>query len=152
MEQKIMPESRYDPFRFLQAQETVYPEVLAELRAGHKKTHWIWFIFPQIAGLGHSATAKHYAIADIHEARDFLDHPILGARLRECSTLLLQHRGKPIDQILGTPDDLKLRSSMTLFASAASSKSDKDLFGNVLEEFYDGHPDAGTLERLNCAS
>lgn len=147
-----MPESRCDLLRFLQAQETVYPEVLAELRAGHKKTHWMWFIFPQIAGLGHSVTAKHYAIADIHEARDFLDHPILGARLRECSTLLLQHKGKPIDRILGTPDDLKLRSSMTLFANASPNKTHRKLFESVLEEFYDGQTDTKTLKRLNRAT
>ena len=147
-----MPESRYDLLRFLHAQETVYPEVLAELRAGHKKTHWMWFIFPQISGLGHSATAKHYAIADIHEARDFLDHPILGARLRECSTLLLQHKGKPIDRILGTPDHLKLRSSMTLFANASPNKTHRKLFESVLEEFYDGQTDTKTLKNLNRAT
>ena len=131
--------------RFLDAQEGVYQEALAELRAGCKRRHWMWFVFPQLAGLGHSATARHYAIADLAEAQAFLAHPLLGARLEECARALLGVRGRTAHDILGSPDDLKLRSSMTLFAEVAGPDS---VFQRVLERYYGGEADARTLALL----
>lgn len=136
-----------DPFeldRFVRAQERVYPTVLAELRAGAKRSHWIWFVFPQIQGLGHSATAQRYAITSADEARAYLAHPILGPRLRECAALLATHAGRDAIDILGYPDDLKVRSSMTLFARVG----DDPVFREVLAAFYDGKDDPATLRAL----
>ena len=136
-----------DPFglqRFLDAQNDVYPTVLDELRAGAKRTHWIWFVFPQLRGLGHSPTAQHFGIGSLAEARAYLEHPVLGARLRECARLLTRSTGRSARQILGYPDDLKVRSSMTLFARAG----DDPVFRDVLDAFYDGAEDPATLERL----
>jgi uncharacterized protein (DUF1810 family) len=130
--------------RFVSAQASVYPSALAELTAGRKRTHWMWFIFPQIAGLGSSPAAQRYAIASLDEARAYLAHPVLGPRLRECADALLAVEGKSAEEILGYPDDLKLRSSMTLFARAAD---DPDVFEAVLERYYDG-PDPRTLALL----
>ena len=130
--------------RFVSAQASVYPSALAELAAGRKRTHWMWFIFPQIAGLGSSPAAQRYAIASLDEARAYLAHPVLGPRLRECARALLAVEGKSAEKILGYPDDLKLRSSMTLFARAAD---DPDVFEAVLERYYDG-PDPRTLALL----
>jgi uncharacterized protein (DUF1810 family) len=130
--------------RFVSAQASVYPSALAELAAGRKRTHWMWFIFPQIAGLGSSPAAQRYAIASLDEARAYLAHPVLGPRLRECADALLAVEGKSAEEILGYPDDLKLRSSMTLFARAAD---DPDVFEAVLERYYDG-PDPRTLALL----
>jgi uncharacterized protein (DUF1810 family) len=130
--------------RFVSAQAGVYREALAELTAGRKRTHWMWFIFPQIAGLGSSPAAQRYAIASLDEARAYLAHPVLGPRLRECADALLAVEGKSAEEILGYPDDLKLRSSMTLFARAAD---DPDVFEAVLERYYDG-PDPRTLALL----
>ncbi len=131
--------------RFLDAQEGIYPQALAELRAGRKRTHWMWFVFPQIAGLGHSSTAVYYAIADLAEARAYLAHPLLGARLAECAGALLGVRGRTAHEILGSPDDLKLRSSMTLFAQVAGPDL---VFRRVLERYYGGEADARTLDLL----
>jgi uncharacterized protein (DUF1810 family) len=133
--------------RFVQAQEGVYDTALAELRAGSKRSHWMWFVFPQIAGLGHSATARRYAIASLAEARDYLAHPVLGPRLTEAARALLAVPGRTAGQILGHPDDLKLRSSMTLFAAAAD---DPAVFQAVLDRYYDG-PDTATLRLLGRA-
>jgi uncharacterized protein (DUF1810 family) len=130
--------------RFASAQAGVYADALAELKAGRKRTHWMWFIFPQIAGLGFSPAAQRYAIASLDEARAYLAHPVLGPRLRECAQTLLAVDGMSAREILGYPDDLKLRSSMTLFARAAD---DPDVFEAVLDRYYDG-PDPRTLERL----
>jgi uncharacterized protein (DUF1810 family) len=130
--------------RFVSAQDGVYPDALAELRAGRKRTHWMWFVFPQIAGLGASATARRYAIASLDEARAYLAHPVLGPRLRECARTLLAVENASAEQIFGYPDDLKLRSSMTLFARAAD---DPDVFQAVLDRYYDG-PDARTLDLI----
>jgi uncharacterized protein (DUF1810 family) len=137
-----------DPFdlqRFVDAQAPVYDGVLAELRAGRKRSHWIWFIFPQIAGLGSSATAARYAISSLDEARAYLRHDVLGPRLRECTRLVnaVQHRS--IGDIFGSPDDMKVRSSMTLFAHAADDERD---FGELLVRYCDGAEDPLTLERL----
>jgi uncharacterized protein (DUF1810 family) len=130
--------------RFVSAQAGVYAGALAELKAGRKRTHWMWFIFPQIAGLGFSPAAQRYAIASLDEARAYLAHPVLGPRLRECAQTLLAVDGMSAREILGYPDDLKLRSSMTLFARAAD---DPDVFEAVLDRYYDG-PDPRTLDRL----
>jgi uncharacterized protein (DUF1810 family) len=130
--------------RFVAAQDEIYDRALAEIVAGSKRSHWMWFIFPQIAGLGSSATARRYAIADLAEARAYLAHPVLGPRLRECAAALLAHE-RSAAEIFGYPDDLKLRSSMTLFARAAA---DPAVFEQVLERFYDG-PDEKTLELVD---
>ncbi|MEU7901312.1 DUF1810 domain-containing protein [Actinoplanes sp. NPDC049118] len=134
-----------DLSRFVAAQEGVYDRALAELRAGAKRSHWMWFVFPQIAGLGSSATARRYAIADLDEAREYLAHPVLGARLIESAQALLGVEGRTAGQILGYPDDLKLRSSMTLFAGAAD---DPAVFRAVLDRYYAGEDDPETIQRL----
>lgn len=139
-----MPDS-HDLQRFVDAQQSHYQDALAELRAGYKQSHWMWFIFPQIAGLGRSAMAERYAIASLSEAVAYLQHSLLGRRLEECAQALLQHTGRTARQILGSPDDLKLRSSMTLFAAADPENA---LFQQVLDTFYDGKADAETLKRL----
>ncbi|UMB71955.1 DUF1810 domain-containing protein [Mycobacterium paraterrae] len=142
-------ETASDPFnlqRFVDAQAPVYGQVVDELRAGRKRTHWIWFVFPQIAGLGSSATAAHYAITSLDEARAYLRHDLLGPRLRECTQLVNAVRGRSIGQIFGSPDDMKVRSSMTLFAHATSDNED---FLTLLNRFYDGEEDPLTLQRLN---
>jgi uncharacterized protein (DUF1810 family) len=137
-----------DPFdlqRFVDAQDRVYKRVLAELRAGAKRSHWIWFIFPQLSGLGNSSTAKLFGIKSLEEARAFLAHPVLGPRLRECTRLAVSIEGRSVDEIFGWPDNLKVRSSMTLFAQATDDNAD---FRAVLEKFYGGQQDPRTLELL----
>lgn len=130
--------------RFVRAQDGVYDVALAELRAGRKRTHWMWFVFPQIAGLGSSPTARRYAIATLDEAREYLAHPVLGARLAEAAEAVLAVPERSAAEILGHPDDLKLRSSMTLFARAAE---DPKVFQAVLDRFYGG-PDRRTEQLL----
>lgn len=131
--------------RFVAAQERVYPRALAELQAGDKRSHWMWFIFPQLAGLGHSDMARRYAIADRAEAEAYLAHPLLGPRLRECTGAMLDWAGKrSAEQILGPIDALKFASSMTLFEAAGGGKE----FGNSLDAFYNGTRDARTLDLL----
>ena len=137
-----------DPFdlqRFLDAQAPVYERVVAELRHGQKQSHWMWFVFPQIKGLGSGAMARRFAISSRAEAEAYLDHPLLGPRLRECTRLVVAVQGRTIDAILGYPDDLKFRSSMTLFASVAPDEND---FVEALDKFYGGAMDRATLERL----
>ncbi len=139
---------RNDPFdlnRFTSAQEGVYGTALAELRSGRKRTHWIWFIFPQIDGLGHSSTSQYYAIKSVEEARRFLDHPVLGARLLQCAETVLAVEGRSVSDIFGYPDDMKLKSSMTLFASVAE---DPSVFVRVLEKYFRGERDERTLQLL----
>jgi uncharacterized protein (DUF1810 family) len=136
---------RYNLKRFVDAQASVYAQVTAELRSGRKRSHWIWFIFPQIEGLGHSETARHYAIASREEAVAYLAHPLLGARLCECVRLLMAFEGRPIGEILGYPDDLKFRSCLTLFAHAAE---DGQLFRDALEKYFGGEEDSLTVARL----
>ena len=131
----------HDLDRFVRAQEGVYEGVLDELRRGRKVGHWIWFIFPQLAGLGRSAMSQEYAIASVAEARAYLDHPVLGSRLRECTAMLLATEGRSALEILGSIDAMKLRSSMTLFHRAAP---DEVLFAGVLERFHDGRADEAT--------
>ena len=143
-----LPENPIDPhnlIRFTEAQEPVYSNVLSELKSGRKRTHWMWFIFPQIAGLGFSPTAQLYAIKSLDEARDYLKHPVLGKRLLECSELVLAVKDRSISDVFGYPDDLKLRSSMTLFSYVAEEDS---VFDAVLERYFDGKRDARTLELL----
>lgn len=137
-----------DLHRFTEAQERVYPTVLAELAGGRKRTHWIWFIFPQLRGLGRSSTAHHYGIASAHEARAYLADPTLGPRLRECARLVAAIDGRSAEQIFGWPDCLKVRSCMTLFAAVAPDPAD---FQAVLDKFYDGLADPATCEMLSAA-
>jgi len=139
------PADPHDLQRFLTAQEPIYASVLHELRAGRKQSHWMWFIFPQLAGLGSSAMAQRYAIQSLDEARAYLAHPILGARLRECAELVLAVNGRTINEILGAPDDLKLRSCATLFAAVSDEGS---VFEWLLAKYYDGAEDERTLELL----
>lgn len=131
--------------RFIDAQEHVYEQVLAELEQGRKQTHWIWYIFPQIEGLGHSSMAERYAIKSLDEARACLLHPVLGARLEECTEKVIAIEGKSAATIFGHPDDLKFRSSMTLFACAADSES---VFSRALEKYFHGEKDVKTLALL----
>jgi uncharacterized protein (DUF1810 family) len=127
--------------RFVSAQRIGYDAVVAELRAGRKTGHWIWFIFPQVAGLGRSEMSRSYAIASLDEARAYLAHPVLGARLRECASLLLAISGRTAIDILGPVDAMKVRSSMTLFHRAAP---EEPVFDEVLQRFYDGVADPAT--------
>jgi uncharacterized protein (DUF1810 family) len=135
----------YDLQRFVDAQNPVYDKVRAELREGCKTSHWMWFIFPQIAGLGSSPLARRFALSSLSEASAFLEHPILGPRLAECARLVNLVEGRTIEQIFGHPDDLKFRSSMTLFAHAST---DNQLFIDALRKYFDGEFDPATLERV----
>ena len=135
----------YNLHRFLDAQELVHDTVLAELRAGRKSSHWSWFIFPQIAGLGHSAMAQQFAIGSLDEATAYLQHPALGQRLRECTQLVLNVEGRTIEEIFPYPDNLKFRSCMTLFMVATT---DNALFKSALLKYFDGQPDQVTLDIL----
>ena len=140
---------RDDPFdlgRFTKAQHGIYDSVIGELKSGRKRTHWMWFIFPQIEGLGHSPTSQHYAIKSIEEARQYLNHPVLGARLLECAKTVLAVEGRSVSEIFGYPDDLKLKSSMTLFASVAENPH--SVFISVLEKYFQGEQDDLTLQLL----
>ena len=137
-----------DPFdlqRFVDAQDRVYARVVAELRSGRKTSHWMWFVFPQVAGLGSSPMAQQYAIGTPDEARAYLEHPVLGARLLKCTQLLLDVKGRDIRDVLGYPDDLKFRSSMTLFAAIEGAPP---IFNVALQQYFAGQPDARTLETL----
>lgn len=132
-----------DLHRFIDAQSAIYPEVVAELEGGSKRSHWMWFVFPQIAGLGHSAMAQHYAIANLAEARAYLAHPVLGARLDECTDTMLGWAGeRSAPAILGEIDAMKFRSSMTLFEAAGGGPR----FSHALDTFFEGGRDARTLE------
>jgi uncharacterized protein (DUF1810 family) len=133
--------------RFIDAQRDIYPRALAELVDGRKASHWMWFVFPQIAGLGRSAMALRYAIADLAEARDYLAHPVLGPRLRESAGAMLAHIGTSAEAVLGGIDAVKFRSSMTLFEAAAQGAA-KALFAECLDGFYGGVRDPETLRRL----
>lgn len=130
--------------RFLTAQERSYDAALAEIKAGRKRTHWMWYIFPQIAGLGMSSTAQYYSIQDSLEAEEYIEHPVLGARLLEISRALLTLESSDATAVMGYPDDLKLRSCMTLFAQV----SDDPVFEAVLDKFFGGRPDSRTLALL----
>ncbi|TQM08965.1 DUF1810 domain-containing protein [Pseudonocardia kunmingensis] len=135
----------YDLARFVDAQDSTYEQALSELRRGRKTGHWMWFVFPQIEGLGYSPMAQQYAISGLDEARAYLAHPVLGPRLVECARVVAGTTGRSAYEIFGSPDDLKLLSSMTLFARAASDTAE---FQHVLDRYFDGKPDERTLERL----
>lgn len=130
---------------FIQAQNAVYPSVIKELTEGHKRTHWMWFIFPQVKGLGHSTMAQRFAIESLEQAKEYLQHDVLGARLIECAELLLLHPDKSALDIFGSPDNLKLQSSLTLFAFAAGNKC---VFEQLLSQFYEGSYDINTIRML----
>ena len=135
----------YDLRRFVNAQNPVFDTVRAELRGGRKQTHWMWFIFPQIKGLGSSPTAIEFSISSLQEADAYLKHPVLGPRLRECTRLVNQIEGRSVPQIFGYPDDLKFRSSMTLFANTTC---ENQIFKDALKKYFAGEPDQLTIERL----
>ncbi len=156
--------AKHDPWRlerFTAAQDRggTYRHAVAELRAGAKVSHWMWFVFPQVAGLGMSAMSSEYAISSLEEARAYLAHPVLGPRLRECARIVADTRGRTAEQVFGYVDAVKLRSSMTLFAAAAdkageageagnTSEAGSAVFGEVLAKYFDGMPDEATLARL----
>jgi len=142
------PRGKADPYnldRFVDAQARMFPEVVSELRAGRKTSHWIWFVFPQIRGLGQSPTSIEYAISGLDEARAYLAHPILGPRLKECAQLVLQLENRTASQIFGSPDDMKFGSCMTLFAQASP---EDHIFTQALQKYFRGVPDQMTLDRL----
>jgi uncharacterized protein (DUF1810 family) len=141
----VAESDRFNLQRFVDAQNPVYTAVCWELRAGHKESHWMWFIFPQIAGLGSSSTAKYYAISGLAEAKAYLSHPVLGPRLVECCCLVTGVEGRSAEDIFGYPDYLKFRSSLTLFGTAAP---DAAPFQAALEKYFEGKPDLATVERL----
>ncbi len=132
---------------FIQAQDAIYSQVIDELTQGRKRTHWMWFIFPQIKGLGHSAMARRFELNGLEQAQAYLQHEVLGARLIECAELLLSHPNKSALDIFGTPDNLKLHSSLTLFALASSSKKNC-VFDQLLDQFYSGSYDINTIRML----
>ncbi len=138
-------EDPYDLARFVSAQQAVHEQALQEIRAGRKRTHWMWFVFPQLRGLGSSPMAHRYGISGLDEARAYVAHPLLGPRLRECCGAVLEAVADPMS-LFGTPDHLKLKSSATLFALAATPPS---VFGRVIQEKFGGVPDAATLGRLD---
>ena len=137
---------KFDLERFVKAQEATFDSALAELKAGLKETHWMWFIFPQVSGLGSSEIARRFAIKSIEEAREYLEHPVLGPRLKRCAQALLGIEGKSATDIFSSPDDLKLRSSMTLFSFLAGKDS---VFQSVLDKYFDGEPDRRTIDILH---
>jgi len=141
----MQTDQQHDPQRFLSAQAPVIEQVRAELRAGKKRGHWMWFVFPQIAGLGRSETAQKFAIASLDEARAYLAHEILGPRLRECTALVVALQGQTIGEIFGYPDDLKFHSSITLFARAAPNEP---VFQEALNKYFGGAEDMATVERI----
>ncbi len=137
-----------DPFnleRFVKAQDPIYPEVVRELAAGQKRSHWMWFVFPQIAGLGLSPTSVFYAVASLDEAKAYLAHPVLGPRLLECARLVLATKGRTAEEIFGGIDAIKFRSSMALFSRAAPGGS---VFADCLDAFFAGAPDPATIAKL----
>jgi uncharacterized protein (DUF1810 family) len=135
----------FDLMRFVDAQAPVYAQVIGELRAGKKRSHWMWYIFPQIAGLGFSIMSQRFAIASRGEAKAYLDHPLLGLRLVECTEALLAHKDLTARDILGSPDDMKFKSSMTLFETVSEKGSP---FGRALQQFYHGEHDEKTVALL----
>jgi len=138
----------YDLSRFVRAQENDYEQALSEIRSGKKRTHWMWYIFPQIDGLAFSSTSKHYSIKSLEEAKAYLDHPILGPRLLECAEAVVRVEGRSATEIFGSPDDLKLRSCATLFACVLPPGS---VFDRLLRRYYHGGRDGKTLQLLGIA-
>ncbi len=138
-------DDRFRLQRFVDAQQPVYTAVLTELRAGRKRSHWMWFIFPQVSGLGHSVTSQTFAVSSLAEAAAYVAHPTLGPRLRECAALVASIEGRSIDEIFAYPDDRKFHSSMTLFARAAPREP---IFAACLQKYFGGQPDPQTQARL----
>ncbi len=138
------PDDHFALRRFVAAQDAVYPQALDELRGGRKRSHWMWFVFPQLAGLGRSATAERFAVSGREEARAYLAHPVLGPRLRQCTDAVIAHRDRSAHDIFGSPDDLKFRSCMTLFAAVGGGQP----FEAALAGFFAGEPDRETLRLL----
>ncbi len=138
----------FDLGRFLEAQAGVYARAVDELRSGRKRSHWMWFVFPQFDGLGSSATTRHFAIRSLAEARGYLRHPVLGARIVECTTIVNDIEGRTAEQVFGSPDDLKFRSSMTLFELVSPPAS---VFASALERYFAGARDSRTLELVRLA-
>jgi uncharacterized protein (DUF1810 family) len=143
----LLKDDPYDLDRFVLAQATHYRQALSELRGGKKRSHWMWYVFPQIEGLGHSAMSRRYSIKSAAEAKVYLDHPVLGARLRECFAAVSNIAGRSAFEIFGSPDDMKLRSCATLFAAV----SDEGVFGQVLEKYFHGDRDAETVRLLTLS-
>lgn len=139
-----MQNDLYDLNRFISAQDKVYARVLTELKNGRKRSHWMWYIFPQLDGLAQSTTSKYYAIKSREEAIAYLNHPVLGARILECANTILAIEGKTVSEIFGYPDDRKLKSSMTLFSDVA----DNSVFARVLDKYFQGERDDRTLQLL----
>lgn len=144
-EQRGVSDDPHDLNRFLEAQEDTYEQALAELESGRKRSHWMWYIFPQFAGLGMSPTSKRYAIKSIEEAKNYLNHPILGPRLIRCAEAALRIERRSAHDVFGSPDDLKLKSCATLFASVSPADS---VFAQLLDKYFDGEPDGDTLRLL----
>jgi uncharacterized protein (DUF1810 family) len=144
-------EDQYNLTRFVEAQDPLFTRVCAELAAGCKESHWMWFIFPQLLGLGSSPTARRYAIASVEEARAYLAHPVLGVRLRECTHLVNRIEGRTIEEIFGYPDHLKFRSCMTLFAYAAGDADEGGVFRDALARYFAGEGDPLTRKLLTSA-
>jgi uncharacterized protein (DUF1810 family) len=142
---KIDPDDSFYLNRFISAQDKVYNRVLAELKSGQKRSHWMWYIFPQLDGLAQSTTSKYYAIKSTEEAIAYLNHPVLGVRILECANTVLEIEGKTVSEIFGYPDDLKLKSSMTLFSDVATNS----VFARVLDKYFQGEQDDRTLLLLN---
>lgn len=146
---EMSAEDRFDLERFVRAQEGAYEEALGELCAGRKRSHWIWFIFPQRKGLGQSATSEFYGIGSMEEAQAYLNHPVLGPRLRECTRAVTAVEGRTAGEIFGWPDDVKFRSSMTLFARAAEAEGDAEAaaeFRAALDKYFGGAEDPRTVD------
>ena len=141
----IDPDDQYDLVRFLDAQESAYQHALAELHGGQKRTHWMWYVFPEFEGLATSNTSKRFAIKSVEEANAYLAHPLLGPRLLECCEAIIKLERRSAAEIFGTPDDLKLRSCVTLFAHVSPGGS---IFQKVLEKYFDGEPDERTLKLI----
>lgn len=138
-------DAHYDLQRFVDAQDPILEQVYAELQTGRKQSHWMWYIFPQIRGLGHSPMAQRFAISSLEEAKAYIEHAVLGERLRQCTELVNAVNGRSAQQVFGYPDVLKFQSSMTLFALACP---DAQWFQDALQKYYDGNMDAATLDRL----
>lgn len=145
MNQKLVGGDSYNLRRFVEAQEQVFAQVCSELRAGRKRSHWMWFIFPQIKGLGYRAISVKYSISSIEEARAYLNNAVLGPRLSECTSLVNQIVGRSVEDIFGYPDDLKFHSSVTLFAQAAP---ENQIFKDALQKYFEGELDQLTLDKL----
>jgi uncharacterized protein (DUF1810 family) len=148
----LLHEDPHNLGRFPPAQDAVYQRVRAELAAGAKRSHWMWFIFPQLQGLGSSATARNFALAGLDEARAYLAHPLLGVRLRECTALVIALEGRTAEEIFGYPDHMKFHSSMTLFARAAASEPDRQLFRQALACYFGGEEDPLTVRGVTSGA